>query len=229
MTIPLNIVAISGSLRRDSLNTNLLRALQDIAPESLRITLHSLEGLPLYNEELEDGGAPPSVVALRAAVTAADGLIFASPEYNRSMSGVLKNALDWLSRPAHDGAAKGKNCIALVATESTYHGMGAWVDLAQLLRHMNNHVVEPDLVLHSAHVGLARDPAGAIRILDEWFAAAATVQLASLEAAIRGRIGDQILEAYDKFADQQYRPRRAAMEYPLKLKTLEVEPAGGSR
>ncbi|TXN28937.1 NADPH-dependent FMN reductase [Lacisediminihabitans profunda] len=216
-----NIVAISGSLRRGSLNTNLLQSLQALAPRSFDIRVVTLEGIPMYSEELDGENAPEEVRALRDQVSGADGLILASPEYNRSISGAMKNALDWLSRPAHEGAARGKDCLALVATESTYHGMGAWVDLAKIVRHMNNHVIEPDLVIHSAHKGLAIDADGRIRVLDPWAESALRVQLESLERAIDARVAGEILRSYDAFADELYRPRRAGMVYPLELSRME--------
>lgn len=216
-----NIIAISGSLRRGSLNTSLLEALKPLAPRSFDISIVSLDGIPVYSEELDGEQAPTAVRSLREHVAAADGLILASPEYNRSISGAMKNALDWLSRPAHDGAARGKDCLALVATESTYHGMGAWVDLAKTVRHMNNHVIEPDLVIHSAHKGLAIDAEGGIRVLDPWAESALRVQLKSLERAIDLGLAREILGSYDAFADELYRPRRAGLVYPLELRHLD--------
>ena len=216
------IVAISGSLRAGSLNTSLLQALPSLAPASFDITFADLTGIPVYSEELDGEHAPAAVIELRALVSAADGLIFSSPEYNRTVSGAMKNTLDWLSRPAHEGAARGKDCLALVATESTYHGMGAWVDLARLLRHMNNHVVEPDLVIHSAHKGLAIDADGGIRVLDAWAETALTIQLESLERSIDDGVAASILRSYDHFADALYRPRRAGMKYPLELQRIDT-------
>jgi chromate reductase len=219
---PLKIVAISGSLRENSLNTSLLRSLQCLAPDSLDVEVVTLGDIAMYDEDLEGDNAPLAVESLRETVTQADGLILSTPEYNRSMSGAMKNALDWLSRPAHDGALKGKNCVALVATESTYHGMGAWVELARMLRHMNNHVVEPDLVVHSAHTALGITPDGGVGLLDSWPADALRVQLTSLQEAINADLGGQLLRSYDVFANRLYRPRRAAMEYPLKLREVSA-------
>lgn len=220
------VVGISGSLRSHSLNTALLRSLPHLAPASFDIEILSIDDVPLYNEEIDGERCPPAVAALRGNVAAADGVVLASPEYNRGVSGAMKNVLDWLSRPAHDGALKGKNCVALVATESTYHGMGAWVQLAAFVRHMNNHVVEPDLVIHSAHQSLGVGPSGQVRLVDSWAADALRIQLQSLEKAIRDDLGGAILRAYDVFADTLYRPRRSAMEYPLRLRDItddEVE------
>ncbi len=223
------VVAISGSLRRDALNTALLRSLPHLAPESLDIEILTIDAVPVYSEDIDGGLCPAAVTGLRDRVAAADGVILASPEYNRGVSGAMKNVLDWLSRPAHDGALKGKNCLALVATESTYHGMGAWVQLAALARHMNNHVVEPDLVIHSAHRVLGIDSSGQVRLTDSWAADALRVQLQSLEKAIRDDVGGSILRSYDVFADALYRPRRADMEYPLRLREIKDDEIEGGR
>lgn len=94
----IKIIAIPGSLREASLTAQLLRSLQPIAPDDMEIEVFALNDIPLYNQELEKDGFPESVEKLRAAVEAADGLIFATPEYNGAMTGVIKNAIDWLSR-----------------------------------------------------------------------------------------------------------------------------------
>lgn len=100
----MKIVALSGALRRASYNTALLRAAAALAPEGVAIELHTLHGIPLYDGDLEAEGIPPAVTALREAIRAADGLLIATPEYNNSIPGVLKNGLDWLSRPSGEGA-----------------------------------------------------------------------------------------------------------------------------
>jgi NAD(P)H-dependent FMN reductase len=92
------ILGISGSLRRGSFNTALLRAAHGLHPEVIRIA--TIEGIPLYNADVEAAAFPPVVVALQQQIAAADGLLLVSPEYNNSVPGVLKNAVDWLSRPS---------------------------------------------------------------------------------------------------------------------------------
>jgi chromate reductase, NAD(P)H dehydrogenase (quinone) len=98
------LIALSGSLRRASLNTALLHAAARLAPAGVQIGVHTLHGIPLYDGDVEDAGIPAAVTALREAIRAADGLIVATPEYNNSLPGVLKNGLDWLSRPYGEGA-----------------------------------------------------------------------------------------------------------------------------
>jgi chromate reductase len=94
------IVAISGSLRERSYNRALIRAAQELAPPGVEIEELDLSPIPFYDADVEAAGDPEPVASLRAAVAAADGLLLATPEYNRGTSGVLKNAIDWLSRPA---------------------------------------------------------------------------------------------------------------------------------
>ena len=106
MTIPLpsrRILALPGSLRRNGYNQRLLENAVRLAPAHLRVEVYAdLANVPLFNEDLEaaSGGGPEGVRRLRDAVAAADGVLIATPEYNQSLPGVLKNALDWLSRPA---------------------------------------------------------------------------------------------------------------------------------
>jgi chromate reductase len=94
------ILGISGSLRERSYNTALLQAAAELAPPDVELELFDLSAIPLYNDDVESVGDPEPVAELRAAVAGADALLIATPEYNRGTSGVLKNALDWLSRPA---------------------------------------------------------------------------------------------------------------------------------
>jgi chromate reductase len=94
------ILGISGSLRERSYNTALLRAAAELAPEGVEIEEFDLREIPPYDADVETAGDPEPVAKLRAAVAEADALVFATPEYNRGTSGVLKNAIDWLSRPA---------------------------------------------------------------------------------------------------------------------------------
>ena len=95
----LRILAIPGSLREASLIRQLLRALPQIAPEGMEISIFELHDIPVYNQDVEDEfGFPPAVQAMRDAISEADGVIFGTPEYNGSMTGVLKNGIDWASR-----------------------------------------------------------------------------------------------------------------------------------
>lgn len=95
----MNIIAISGALRKGSTNTALLRAVKALAPEGMAIEIATLHGIPLYDGDAEDAtGKPETVTALDKRIRAADAVIISTPEYNFSIPGVLKNATDWLSR-----------------------------------------------------------------------------------------------------------------------------------
>ena len=97
------IVGISGSLRKHSFNAGLLRAAVDAAPKGCSLTLGTIQGIPLYNADLEGKeGIPPAVEDLKNQIAAADGLLLVTPENNNSMPGVFKNAIDWLTRPPED-------------------------------------------------------------------------------------------------------------------------------
>ena len=95
---PLTVLAISGSLRQGSYNTAALRAAQDLAPEGVTIEIASIGGIPLYDADVQAQGFPPEVTGLGELIRGADAVLFATPEYNYSIPGVLKNAIDWLSR-----------------------------------------------------------------------------------------------------------------------------------
>ncbi len=95
----MNVLGISGSLRAGSYNSMALRAAQKLVPEGMKITLASIADVPMFNDDVRVAGLPPAVAALKEAVRAADAVLLVTPEYNFSVPGVLKNALDWLSRP----------------------------------------------------------------------------------------------------------------------------------
>ncbi len=101
----MKIVGISGSLRRGSFNTALLRAAAGLMPAGSELTVETIHGIPLYDGDLEAAeGIPPAVAALKDRIAAADGLLLVTPEYNNSIPGPFKNAIDWLSRPPADAA-----------------------------------------------------------------------------------------------------------------------------
>lgn len=96
------ILGISGSLRRGSHNSALLRAAARLMPEDATLEIANIRGIPLYDGDIEAQGIPPSVSQLKEAIIAADGVLLCTPEYNNSIPGVFKNTIDWLSRPAAD-------------------------------------------------------------------------------------------------------------------------------
>ena len=98
-----NLMGLSGSLRKGSFNTALIRAAAGMVPGGSQLTVHTLHGIPLYDGDVEaTSGVPQIVVELKDAVAACDGLLLATPEYNNSIPGVFKNAIDWMSRPSAD-------------------------------------------------------------------------------------------------------------------------------
>ncbi|GAA3980215.1 NAD(P)H-dependent FMN reductase [Actinomadura viridis] len=149
---PLTFVAISGSLRRGSHNTGLLRALLRLAPPDVAIDhFEDLGALPHFDQDLED--RPPAAVAdLRRRVREADGVIIATPEYNSSIPGVLMNALDWLSRPAHDPSLRAKPVAVLGASPSQFGTARAQLVLRQVLHRIQAPVVaHPEVTVFRSH------------------------------------------------------------------------------
>ena len=127
------ILGISGSLRKDSFNTRLLQTAVTLLPDGVAMDVVRLEGVPLYNADDEAAeGVPPAVVALKDRAAAADALLIATPEYNNAVPGVLKNGLDWMSRPPADigKVFRGKPVAILGATPG---GMGTVLGQASLL------------------------------------------------------------------------------------------------
>jgi chromate reductase len=114
---PVKLLGISGSLRAQSYNSGALRAVGSLLPEGMTFAVASLADLPFYNADVEQRGFPSVVKSFRMEVAAADALIFAVPEYNFSVSGVLKNALEWLSRPPNP-PTDGKPCAVFGASVS---------------------------------------------------------------------------------------------------------------
>lgn len=130
------ILALSGSLRRASFNTALLRAAVELAPAGVTLDLRTLHGIPLYDADVEAQGTPPAVAELRAAIRAADALLIATPEYNNSIPGVLKNGLDWVSRPPTEGTKTfaGKPTAMLGATPGGFGTVQSQDALLSVLR-----------------------------------------------------------------------------------------------
>lgn len=147
----LNIVALSGSLRSKSYNHAALKAAASLAPAGMTIKIVDYSGIPLYNGDLQAQGFPASVEALRAEIAAADGLLIASPEYNFSVSGVLKNAIDWLSR-TNPQPFKGKPTAILSATMGPLGGARSQYDLRKIIGGLEANVLtKPEVFIGACH------------------------------------------------------------------------------
>lgn len=129
----MKLIAISGSLRTGSFNSCLLRAVQERLPEGSSLRLVSIAEVPLYNEDIDGEQKPQVVEQLKEAVAAADGLLIATPEYNYGIPGGLKNALDWLSRPAFKSVLAHKPVAIMSASKSPTGGVRAQGQLKQVL------------------------------------------------------------------------------------------------
>lgn len=133
------IVGIVGSLRRGSLNRALLNAAAELAPDAVEIEVATLDGIPVYDGDLEaEQGIPDPVVALKDRLAASDGILIATPEYNSGMPGPLKNAIDWCTRPPQDmGRVFGRKPLALMgATPGTWGtklSQAAWLPVFRSL------------------------------------------------------------------------------------------------
>ncbi len=172
----MKVLGISGSLRKASFNTALLREAAALAPDGVTVEIVDISGLPLYDGDVEAAGMPPAVDAFKAAIRAADALLISTPEYNYSFSGVLKNAIDWASRPPEQpfddkpiailGASAGK----LGTARAQYH-------LRQVFIFLNGRILnKPEVMVGGA--GAAFDDAG--RLTDETARELIGLQMAAL-------------------------------------------------
>src|SRR6185312_11586029 len=148
----LNVLAISGSLRSASFNTGLLRAAQELAPAAMTIHLYTgLSAIPPYNQDVEASGIPESVAELKAAVAASGALLIATPEYNYSIPGVLKNAIDWVSRPPATTPLKRKPVGIIGATAGNGGTIRAQLALRQCFVFTESYaMLKPEFLLAAA-------------------------------------------------------------------------------
>jgi chromate reductase, NAD(P)H dehydrogenase (quinone) len=144
------ILGIAGSLRKDSYNRAALRAAQDLAPAGATLAIFDLQGIPPYNQD--DEQHPPVPVAdLKARIRAADAILLVTPEYNYSIPGVLKNAIDWASRPHGDSAWDGKAVAVMGASPGTLGTARAQYHLRQVFVFLNMHALNrPEVMISHA-------------------------------------------------------------------------------
>src|SRR6201987_224356 len=144
----LSLLGLSGSLRRASNSTAVLRGLQDALGFRAALDIFPLHAIPLYNEDDDAEHAPESVRALRSAIEACDGVIMISPEYNHGMSGVLKNALDWASRPHGRSVLTGKPVLTMTTSPAFTGGVRAQQQINETLAAIQaSPVLRPQIVI----------------------------------------------------------------------------------
>src|SRR6478609_11155495 len=147
----MRILGISGSLRRDSHNTNLLRAAALTLPPGVELELFDgLGDLPHYNTDIDGDPAREPVARLREAIAEADGVLISTPEFNASIPGVLKNALDWASRPFPDNALRGKPVAVIGASTGMFGAVWAQAETRKVLQTIGARVVDRELPVAEA-------------------------------------------------------------------------------
>lgn len=156
MSQPINLVAIIGSLRAGSISRSIFTTAQDLVGEGATLTEVPLAEVPLYNADVEAKGDPDAVRNLKAAVERADGLIVFTPEYNRSIPGVTKNAIDWLSRPNRDSALSRATVGVVAATPGGHEATG-------VRAHLGDSIGANTKALHETSLGI---PAAGAAISD---------------------------------------------------------------
>jgi chromate reductase, NAD(P)H dehydrogenase (quinone) len=158
------VLGISGSLRRDSYNTKLLRAAEELLPPFVEFELFGgLKAIPPYDEEDDARPGPPAVEALRRDVAEADAIVFATPEYNSSVPGQLKNAIDWLSRPLATNPLRNKPVVVVGASTGAFGAVWSQAELRKVLGATGARVVEAEVAV--GHAPTRFDEQG--RLVDE--------------------------------------------------------------
>jgi chromate reductase len=151
MADSLSILAIAGSLRKDSYNKAALRVAQSVCPEGARLEIYDLAGLPLFNQD-EEKNPTPKVTDFKQKIRAAGAILISTAEYNYGMPGVLKNAIDVASRPYGDNAWNGKPVAIMSAAMGTAGGLRAQYQLRQCFVFLNmDAVVQPEVAIAAAH------------------------------------------------------------------------------
>jgi chromate reductase, NAD(P)H dehydrogenase (quinone) len=154
----MRVLGISGSLRRASYNAQLLRAAAAELPPGASFALFDeLAAVPPYSEDADGDPAPPGAAALRAAIAGADALVIATPEYNSSVPGQLKNALDWASRPLAASVLRGKPVAVVGASSGVFGAVWAQAEVRKVLGAIGARVLDDELPVGQAHEAFAAD------------------------------------------------------------------------
>lgn len=150
MSEPIRILGIAGSLRRESYNRAALRAATQLVPEGATIETFELDGIPGFNQD-EEQNPPAKVVELKRSIREADAILFVTPEYNYSVPGVLKNAIDWASRPYGDSAWNGKPAAIMGASIGAIATARAQYHLRQMMVFLNMFPInQPEVMIGNA-------------------------------------------------------------------------------
>jgi len=148
----LTVVAFAGSLRRASYNRALLRAAQEMVPPQMTLSILEIDGIPLFNEDVEQQGDPEPVARFKQAIREADGLLIATPEYNHGVPGVTKNAIDWASRPPRQAVLDGKPVAILGASPGITGTARGQSQLRQAFEFTNSYCMpQPEILVYQAH------------------------------------------------------------------------------
>jgi len=154
----MHVLGISGSLRRESHNTRLLRAAASLLPPGADFELFDgLAALPAYCEDIDVEPAPGPVARLRAAIDAADALLIATPEYNASIPGALKNAIDWASRPFPENVLCGKPVVVIGASTGLFGAVWAQAEVRKTLKASGARVLDSELPVGMADSAFTED------------------------------------------------------------------------
>lgn len=147
----INVLGIVGSLRKHSFNRYLLQAAAELAPEGMQIELAEIIDLPMFNEDILEAGAPKAVEDFKARIAAADALIIATPEYNWSVPGPLKNAIDWASRPIATSPLQGKPAALMGASTGPMGTVRVQLHWRQILAYTNTYLLpQPQVIVNFA-------------------------------------------------------------------------------
>jgi chromate reductase len=150
MSTPIRILGIAGSLRRESYNRAALRAATKLVPEDAILETFEIDGIPPFNQD-EEQNPPSKVIELKRRIREADAILFVTPEYNYSVPGVLKNAIDWASRPYGDSAWNGKPAAIMGASPSAIGTARAQYHLRQILVYLNMFPInQPEVMIGHA-------------------------------------------------------------------------------
>ena len=156
MSKPIRILGIAGSLRRESYNRAALRAATELVPEGATIEIFELDGIPGFNQD-EEQNPPAKVTELKKRIREADAILIVTPEYNYSVPGVLKNAIDWASRPYGDSAWNGKPAAIMGASVGTIGTARAQYHLRQMMVFLNMFPInQPEVMIGNASEGSTR-------------------------------------------------------------------------